>query len=168
MAIEEQEQAARKNIEKAQQKWQDMSSRERARAQPEGRERTKPGKKGEGDYYRVVVREKDQFETFRTHDVGDEGGVQRLAGKRSSGSWDTQAWLIEKGDAHIENGYLKADTDDVRKVLGDLESTPRHVEGDIFEAKPRKNVPEKEKPTEAQKKARRENIQKAQEEARKR
>ena len=37
-----------------------------------------------------------------------------------------------------------------------------HVKADMFEAKPRPNVPEKDKPTEAQKKARKENIKKAQ------
>jgi hypothetical protein len=36
------------------------------------------------------------------------------------------------------------------------------VKGDIFEARPRPNVPEAAKPTPAQQKARRENIKKAQ------
>ncbi len=101
MASNKQKEAAKQNIKKAQQRWQGMTSRQRALAQPEGRKRAKPGTKGEGDYYRIVVRPKEEFTTFRYHDVGDKGHIIRLAGKRSSGSWDTQAWLISKGDAHV-------------------------------------------------------------------
>jgi hypothetical protein len=36
------------------------------------------------------------------------------------------------------------------------------VEGDVFEARPRPNVPEREKPTPAQRRARSANIKKAQ------
>lgn len=131
-------------------------------AQPKGRSRSKPGTTGEGHYFRVVVRPKEQFVTFRNHDIGDPGHVQRLAGKRSSGSWDTQAWLISKDDAHIENERLVPDTDDARGILEKLGSEPKHVKADIFEAKDRPNVPEKAKPTAAQKRARSENIKKAQ------
>lgn len=94
-----------------------------AKAQPEGRGRKKPGTAGEGKYYRIVVRSKEKFVTFRYHDVGEPGGILRLAGRRSSGSWDDQAWLISKQMAH---------------------------------------VPESEKPTPAQRRARSENIRKAQ------
>ena len=167
MATEKQREAARKNIKKAQEKWQSMTPRQRALAQPEGRARTKPGRGGEGDYYHVGVRDKSDFETFRTHDIGDEGGLQRLAGKRSSGSWDTVKWLISKDFAHVENGRLVADHDDAQELLDRLGSTPKHVKGDFFEARPRPNVPEKDKPTAAQQRARKENIKKAQEASRK-
>ena len=130
--------------------------------QPEGRKRAKPGTKGEGDYFRIVVRSKEEFTTFRYHDVGEKGHILRLAGKRSSGSWDTQAWLISKDDAHIEGDTLVADTDDGRRVIEALGSKPKHVKGDVFEAKARPNVPESKKPTEAQQRARLENIKKAQ------
>ncbi|HWP44503.1 MAG TPA: hypothetical protein VNO14_14755 [Blastocatellia bacterium] len=162
MATGKQKEAARENIKKAQQAWQEMSPRERAKAQPEGRKREKPGTTGEGDYYHIEVRPKSEFTTFRTHDVGEEGGIQRVAGKRSSGSWDDQKWLISKDQAHIENGRLVPDTEDAREVLEALGSTPEHVRGDLFKAKPRVNVPEEEKPTAAQRKAQKENIQKAQ------
>jgi hypothetical protein len=139
-----------------------MSQSARSRAQPEGRHRAKPGSRGEGDYFRVVVRDKDQFTTFRNHDIGQEGHIQRLAGRRSSGSWATQAWLISKEDAHRRGQSLVADTEDAQEVLEQLGSTPKHVKGDIFEAKPRPNVPEKVKPTKAQREARSANIKKAQ------
>lgn len=163
MTTDRQKEAAKKNIEKAQQKWQEMTPRERSLAQPEGRRRAKPGTKGEGDYFRIVVRPKEEFTTFRYHDVGDKGHILRLAGKRSSGSWDTQTWLISKEDAHIEGDTLIADTDDAREVIDSLGSKPRHVKGDIFEAKDRPDVPERKKPTEAQQRARMDNIKKAQE-----
>jgi hypothetical protein len=166
MATKKQKEAAKKNIKKAQAKWRGMSSREHARAQPEGRARAKPGTKGEGDYYRIVVRPKEEFVTFRYHDVGRPGHIQRLAGKRSSGSWDDQAWLISKEDAHIKNGKLVADTSVAREIL-DVIGPVKHVKGDIFQGHPRRNVPEREKPTPAQRRARAENIRKAQQARRK-
>src|SRR4029453_7181576 len=98
MATAKQTQAAKKSIKKAQQAWQGMPSRSRSRAQPEGRTREKPGATGEGEYYHVEVRPKGQFTTFRTHDVGKKGGIQRVAGKRGSGSWDDQKGLVSKKD----------------------------------------------------------------------
>jgi hypothetical protein len=162
MTTTKQRKTAKENIKKAQRKWQEMTPRQHALAQPEGRRRAKPGTKGEGDYFRIVVRPKEEFTTFRYHDVGEKGHILRLTGKRSSGSWDTQVWLISKDDAHLEGDALIADTDDARKVIAALGSKPRHVKGDIFEAKDRINVPERKKPTEAQQRAWRENIKKAQ------
>jgi hypothetical protein len=163
MAIStKQREAARQNIKKAQAKWKSMSSRQHSLAQPEGRARAKPGIKGTGDFYRIVVRPKEQFVLFRNHDVGDLGGLQRVAGKRSSGSWSTQAWLISKDFAHVEGGMLVADNQDAKMLLQDLGSQPEHEKGDVFSAKDRPNVPEKAKPTAAQKRAQGENIKKAQ------
>ena len=139
-----------------------MSHREHARAQPEGRQRKKPGTGGHGNYYHVGVRPKRDFVTFRTQDVGEPGHVQRVAGKRESGSWDTVKWLISKEDARVEGSKLIPDTEEVRKLLAKLGSEPVHVKGDIFEARPQRNVPEREKPTPAQQRARHENIKKAQ------
>ena len=162
MATETQKTAARENIKKAQKRWQEMTPREHALAQPEGRKRAKPGTKGEGEFYRIEVRSKDDFVTFRYQDVGDKGHLLRLAGKRGSGSWDTVAWLIGKTDAHIEGEALIADTEDAKHLLETLGSKPELIKGDIFKAKDRPNVPESKKPTEAQQKARSENIKKAQ------
>jgi hypothetical protein len=162
MTSNQQKEAAKENIKKAQQIWQEMTPREHALAQPEGRKRAKPGTKGEGDYFRIVVRPKDEFTTFRYQDVGEKGHIQRLAGKRSSGSWDTHAWLISKDDAHLDGATLVADTDDARKLVEALGTKPKHVKGDVFEAKDRPNVPESKKPTEAQQRVRLENIKKAQ------
>ncbi len=160
--------AAKKNIKKAQKKWKSMSSRARAIAQPEGRARAKPGSKEDtGEYYHIVVRDKKQFTSFRTQDIGRKGHSQRVAGHRKSGSWDTQKWLISKKDAHKENNTLVADTKKAQKILDQLGSNPKKVKGDIYQAKPRPNVPEKDKPTPAQKRARRKNIKKAQKARRK-
>jgi hypothetical protein len=161
MATEKQREAARRNIRKAQEAWQSMSHRQHARAQPEGRGRKKPGTTGEGNYYHIEVRPKRGFVTFRTRDVGEPGHIQRVAGKRQSGSWDTQTWLVGKQDAHVEGGKLIPDTAGARDVIARLGSEPVHVKGDVFKARPRPNVPEREKPTAAQKRARLANIQKA-------
>ena len=162
MATTKQQSAARRNIRKAQAAWRGMSHRQHAKAQPEGRRRAKPATKGGGKYYHVVVRPKGEFVTFRTQDLGEPGHLQRVAGKRSSGSWDTVKWLISKGDAHVENGKLAGDTPGARKALKALGSVPVNVRGDRFEAKPRRNIPEREKPTPAQRRARLANIKKAQ------
>jgi hypothetical protein len=162
MATDKQRAAAKQNIKKAQAKWQGMTPRQHSLAQPEGRGRAKPGAGGEGDYYRIIVRPKEEFTTFRYHDVGKTGGLERLSGKRSSGSWSTQAWLISKDMAHIENDKLIADHQDAKDLLETLGSEPVHQKADIFTAKDRRNVPEREKPTAAQKKAWSANIKKAQ------
>jgi hypothetical protein len=163
MATKKQTEAAKKNIKKAQEKWQSMTPRQHSLAQPQGRGRAKPGTKGEGNWFRIIVRPKENFVTFRYHDVGEkDGDLERLAGKRSSGSWATQAWLVNKHSAHLEGDMLVPDTKDTRDLFDKLGSKPTHLKGDIFKAKDRPNIPEKAKPTAAQKKARHENIEKAQ------
>ncbi len=74
--------ASKKNIKKAQQAWQEMTTRQRSLAQPKGRQRKKPGATGEGEYYHVVLRPKEGFVTFRTQDVGRKGHTLRVAGKK--------------------------------------------------------------------------------------
>lgn len=162
MTTEKQRTAARTNIRKAQAAWASMSSRQHAAAQPEGRARKKPGAGGEGNYYHVEVRRSEDFATFRTQDVGEPGHIQRVAGKRGSGSWDTVKWLISKDDAHLEQETLVPDSSEAKKVLAELGSPPVHLKGDLFEARPRPNVAESDKPTPAQKRARSANIKKAQ------
>ena len=138
------------------------------KTQSTGRTRKKPGTTGKGNYYHIDVRPKGEFTAFRTQDVGDPGHLQRVAGRRSSGSWSTAAWLISKEDAHVEGGRLVGDTKEARDLLKKLGSTPAHLTGDRFEAKDRRNVPERAKPTAAQTRARRQNIEKAQATRRKR
>ena len=111
--------------------------------------------------YRIEVRPKTEFKTLRYRDVGGPGHIQRLAGRRENGSWDDQSWLISKKDAHDEDHFIKADTKDAREII-DITGRPPIV-GNIYQGHPRQNIPESEKPTEAQQKARMENIKKAQE-----
>ena len=111
-----------------------------SKAQP-ARRRATPGSTGEGDFYHIEVRPKTDFLTFRNQDVGRKGGIERVAGKRSTGSWDTQKWLIAKELAHVEDGRLVPDSEHARKVLAELGSTPVHVGGDRFKAAPRPNMP---------------------------
>lgn len=124
--------------------------------------RKAPGSGGQGNYYHIELRRGDDFETFRTQDVGDPGHLQRVAGKRSGGGWSTVKWLVSKEDAHVEDGKLVGDTQEAKDLLKKLRSKPVHLRGDRFEAKPRRNVPERSKPTAAQSRARRKNIKKAQ------
>jgi len=162
MASAKQRKAAKKNIKKALKKWRSMSHRQHAIAQPQGRARKKPGTTGKGKYYRVVVRPKTEFSSFRVHDVGRKGHIQRVAGRRKTGRWDTQAWLIAKTDAGVKGGVLVGKTRDAKSVLSKLRTKPKKVKGDVFSAKSRKNVPEKSKPTPAMRRAQMRNIKKAQ------
>jgi len=70
--------------------------------------------------------------------------------------------LISKEDAHLQAGKLVADTAADRQLLAKLGSKPVHTQGDRFKAKDRPNVPERSKPTPAQRRARSSNIKKAQ------
>lgn len=163
MTTKKQSVAAKKNIKKAQEKWKAMTTRQRALAQPEGRSRKKPGSTGKGKFYHIEVRPKSQFTSFRTHDVGEKGGLERVTGRRSSGSWATVAWLVSKDGAHMNDAAELVITDrKMQSVLKNIREPIEHVKGDIFQAKPRKNIAEKDKPTLAQKKARAANIKKAQ------
>lgn len=161
MATQKQKDAAKRNIKKAQEKWKTMTPRQRSIAQPQGRERAKPGSTGEGEYFRITIRRRDQFRSFKTHDVGDKGGIQRVAGRRRSGSWDTQAWLVSKDRAQPWGQSLKAKDSEVQDLFDKLGSKPRHIAGDIYSARSERNVPEKDKPTRAQLEAWGENIKKA-------
>lgn len=124
--------------------------------------RAKPGARGTGGFFHIQVRPRTEFVAFRNQDVGGRGGIERIAGRRASGSWDTQKWLVGKSEAHRAGKRLEPDTAAARKVLSQLGSVPRHLGGDRFIAKPRRNIPESEKPTSAMRRAQGTNIKKAQ------
>lgn len=128
----------------------------------QGTRRQKPGSGGSGKYYHIELRDGSDFETFRTQDVGDPGHLQRVGGKRAGGGWSTVKWLISKEDAHVEDGKLVGDTQEAKDLIKRLRSRPVQIRGDRFQSKPRRNVPERSKPTAAQQRSRRKNIKKAQ------
>jgi hypothetical protein len=130
--------------------------------------RAKPGARGRGGFFHIQVRPRTEFVFFRNQDVGRRGGIERVAGRRANGSWDTQKWLVGKNEAHIEGKRLEPDTAATRKLLSQLGSTPRHLGGDRFIAKPRRKIPASEKPTPAMRRAQAANIKKAQAALRKR
>ena len=130
--------------------------------------RAKPGARGKGGFFHIQVRPRTEFVFFRNQDVGRRGGIERVAGRRANGSWDTQKWLIGKSEAHRAGKQLAPDTAAARKVLKQLGSTPRHLGGDRFIARPRRKIPEREKPTPAMRRAQLANIKKAQAALRKR
>lgn len=123
--------------------------------------RKAPGSTGKGRFYRINLRPKGEFTSFRIQDVGKKGGLERLAGHRKSGSWDTVTWLIAKDKAHVKAGHLIIDDKKDREILKQIKGHIYHVKGDIFRAHPR-NVPEKDKPTPAMRRAQKANIKKAQ------
>jgi len=124
--------------------------------------RAKPGASGGGKFFHIQVRPRSEFVTLRNQDVGGRGGIERVAGQRANGSWDTQKWLIGKSEAHIAGRKLVPDSPAAEKVLTQLGSTPRHLGGDRFSARPRRKIPAAEKPTPAMRRAQAANIKKAQ------
>ena len=163
MATLKQKTAAARNIKKAQKVWKKMTHRQHTFSQPQGRGRKKPGTTGRGKFYRILVRPKSEFKSFRVQDVGKRGGLERLAGRRGSGSWDTVSWLVSKNNAHVtKDKKLIIDEPKTKSVLKQISGKIIHLKGDIFIAKPRKNIPEKDKPTAKQRRAEMANIKKAQ------
>jgi hypothetical protein len=161
MTTSRQKSAAKKNIKKAQAAWKGMTHRQHALAQPQGRGRKKPGTTGKGNFYRIELRPKSQFSSFRVQDVGKKGGLERLAGRRRSGSWDAVSWLVAKNKAQVVGKHLEITGSKEKSVLKQLKGPIVHVKGDIFRAHPR-NVPEADKPTPAMRRAQKTNIKKAQ------
>lgn len=164
MATKKQVSAAKKNVKKAQTAWKGMTPRARALAQPQGKDRKKPGTGPSAKFYRIEVRPSKQFTSFRTQDVGKKGGLERIAGHRSSGSWATVTWLVDKKHAHVSTkGTLIIDDAKEKASLAKSVRGPiTQVKPGIFHAHPVKNVPEKAKPTPAMKRAQKTNIKKAQ------
>jgi hypothetical protein len=104
-----------------------------------GRGRAKPGTRGGGRFFRIEVAPARRFIAFRYHDVGKNGGVERVAGKRPDGAWGTAGWLISKAMARVESGRLVPDAATARKLLAAIGTVPRHRAGDRFVAKNRMN-----------------------------
>ena len=126
------------------------------------RTRKRPGTGGGGRYFRIEVRPGEKFASYRVQSVGRAGHTKRLAGRRASGTWDTKSWLVAKSDAHREGKTLVIDDAQTKKVLKAIGGPIRHFKGDIFRAKPRRDVPEAAKPTPAMRRAQKKNIKKAQ------
>jgi len=89
---------------------------------PSTRNRAKPGSRGGGRFFHIELRPSGQFVEFRVQDVGLPGGVERVAGQRASGSWDTAKWLVEKSHAHMENDHLVPDSSEAKKLFASLGS----------------------------------------------
>ena len=69
--------------------------------------------------------------------------MERIVGKRSSGSWDTATWLVEKNRAHVDkSGKLIIDDPQDKTALKQIRGPIMHKKGDVSTAKPRKNIKE--------------------------
>ncbi len=92
-----------------------------------------------GKFYRIFVRPKEQFDSFRVRELDEKGHLECLLGKRSGSSrFHPVAWLVLKQDAHVaHNGRLIIDHPRTRSVLKQLEVPIIHYEGDFFSAKPK-------------------------------
>jgi hypothetical protein len=150
MATARQKSAARKNIRKARKARVSARSKTTSRAKTKSkarvraktakakprakstvRRRTKTAARQHG-FFHIEVQPREAFMEFKTQEIGRDGGIERVAGKRAGGSWSTQEWLIAKDQAHVERGLLIGDTVDARRVLTMLGTEPRHIKADRF------------------------------------
>jgi hypothetical protein len=150
MATAPQKSAARKNIRKARKARVSARSKTTSRAKTKSkarvraktakakprakstvRRRTKTAARQRG-FFHIEVQPREAFMEFKTQEIGRDGGIERVAGKRAGGSWSTQEWLIAKDQAHVERGLLIGDTVDARRVLTMLGREPRHIKADRF------------------------------------
>ncbi len=173
MATARQKSAARKNIRKARNARKSAPRRiartkttaktkhgakTKPRAKATARRRTKSAAKRRG-FFHIEVQPKEAFVEFKTQDIGSEGGIERVAGKRAGGAWSTQEWLIAKDQAHVERGVLIGDTVDARRVLTMLGAEPRHIKADRFTIHGHTGMPADVSPTLAPRRAGLTNIQ---------
>lgn len=99
--------------------------------------RKEPGSTGEGQYFHLIVRPKDQFTLFETKDVGRRGHSLLVLGKTKEGKWSTHKWLINKKDAYVNlDGALKSDDYRIQQILDYCNGNLTHSEGDIFQVMP--------------------------------
>ncbi len=99
--------------------------------------RKEPGSTGEGEYFHLIVRPKDEFVFFHTRDVGRQGHSQLVLGKTKDGKWGTHKWLISKKDAYITtDGDLKSDDFKVQRIIDYCNGNLVHREKDIFQIQP--------------------------------
>ena len=91
--------------------------------------------KNHAGFYYIEVKPKEKYKAFRTHHVEEMQGIDRVAGQRENGGWDTVKWLISKEMAHIENDELVADHPNAKQVFKQLASKPILIEGDQFKAR---------------------------------
>jgi hypothetical protein len=127
------------------------------RAKPAARRRAKPAARPRG-FFHIEVQPREAFVEFKSQDIGRDGGIERVAGKRAGGSWSTQEWLIAKDQAHVERGTLIGDTVDARRVLTMLGSEPRHIKADRFTIHGHSGMPAEVSPTLAPRRAGRSNV----------
>jgi hypothetical protein len=182
MATARQKSAARKNIRKArsarkksaarrasartkataQSKTRTKARAKTAKAKPRAkstaRRRTKPAARRRG-FFHIEVQPREAFVAFKTQDIGGDGRIERVAGRRAGGSWSTQEWLIAKDQAHVERGTLIGDSVDARRVLTMLGSEPRHIKADRFTIHGHTGLPADVSPTLAPRRAGLTNVQ---------
>lgn len=95
--------------------------------------RARPGAGGTGDFYHIELHPKTEYVTFRTQDVGERGGLERLAGQKPDGSWETAAWLVAKSCAQVNaQGHLVITDEKAQSILNQITEPIVQVKGDIF------------------------------------
>jgi len=65
-----------------------------------------------GRYYHIPIRPKRLFrKPWGTHDVGEPGGLQRVAAiRKDTGEWDTQKYILEVDVADTPRGRRDIET----------------------------------------------------------
>jgi hypothetical protein len=120
------------SITEAQRIWRRMSSEYCINISKTLRERRVLLMQQSKNYFRIIVRPEDKYKSFRHKDIGAQGRIIRVSGRKNSGSWDTQAWLISKDYAYQEDEKLIAESDEVRDLFEGFSGPPKRLEGDTY------------------------------------
>lgn len=91
--------------------------------------------------YRITVRPKNQYTTFRTQEIVP--GLKRIAGRRFNGTWVTVTWLVSKDCARLdERECLIISNRKIHVLMDHIKSPIKPVDGDVFKAEPVLHAPE--------------------------
>ena len=122
-----------------------------------------------GGFFHIQVRPRTEFVSFRNQDVGSRGGIERVAGRRANGSWDTQKWLVGKNEAHLDGKTARARQRRPRARCSRSSARYRAISAATASSPSRAARSRRsEKPTPAMRRAQLANIKKAQAAVRKR
>lgn len=104
-----------------------------SKLQTEKHKHAKAGSSGKGAFFHIELTHK-HFEEYRSEEVGEYPGIERVSGKDNQGHWHTVKWLLSKERAHLEGQHLIADDPEAQDLLDDLRPSLHHLKADRFKA----------------------------------
>lgn len=86
----------------------------------------------EGEYFRIIVRPRKKFLTFKSEPISSDGMLQQIHGQLPDKRWSTYAWLVNKQGAKAQEKTLVATTTSVTHLFRALNKKIIHVKDDTY------------------------------------